>query len=166
LAGRLLVATPGLVDPNFSRSVILLLAHSDDGALGVALNRPGGLEARDVVPQWAHLVAPPEVVFVGGPVQPDTALCVAATPDGWTTIDVKRDPESVRVSRIRLFAAYSGWSRLQLESEIDAGGWYVVDARQEDLFTDSPEQLWRRVLRRQGGRTALASTAPDDPLLN
>jgi putative transcriptional regulator len=65
-----------------------------------------------------------------------------------------------------LFAAYAGWSAVQLESEIEAGGWYVVDAHPDDPFTSSPQDLWRRVLRRQGGRMALASTSPDDPSLN
>lgn len=166
LTGRLLVATPALLEPNFSRTVILLLTHGEEGAMGVVLNRPGRLEASEVVPQWAHLVAPPDAVFVGGPVQPDTALCVAATPHGWSTIDVRSDPESAGVSRIRIFAAYSGWSGSQLESEIEAGGWYVVSSRVDDLFTNHPASLWRRVLRRQRGRIALASTAPEDSSQN
>jgi putative transcriptional regulator len=166
LAGRLLVATPGLTDPNFARTVILVLAHTDDGALGVVLNRPGGLRAEDVAPAWSELVAPPDVVFIGGPVQPDTALCLGATLEGWRPLDIDEDPAVAEVSRIRVFAAYSGWSAEQLEAEIEAGGWYVLDPWPDDPFTDSPEDLWRRVLRRQGGRTALASTSPDDPSWN
>lgn len=166
LTGRLLVATPGLVDPNFARSVVLLLAHNDEGALGIVLNRPGGLLVADVVPSWAHLAASPEVVFIGGPVQPDTAMCLAATPDGWRTVDISEDPAGTDVQQIRLFAAYAGWTAKQLENEIEAGGWYVLSARPSDIFTPAPHDLWREVLRRQGGRIALASSAPDDPRMN
>lgn len=166
MAGRLLLATPGLVDPNFARTVVLLLAHNEEGALGVVLNRPGGLLVSEVLPRWSHLAAPPEAVFIGGPVQPDTALCLGATPDGWRTVDVDEDPDTSGVSRIRLFAAYAGWSAEQLAGEIDSGGWYVVDSLPGDPFCETPEELWRRILRRQGGRMALASTAPDDPVLN
>src|SRR3954449_8475468 len=98
LAGRLLLATPGLVDPNFSHAVVLVLAHSDDGALGVVLNRPGGLPVEEVLPRWAHLAAAPRQVFLGGPVQPDTALCLGATPEGWRPVDVDEDPETTDVS--------------------------------------------------------------------
>ena len=70
------------------------------------------------------------------------------------------------MTQVRLFAAYAGWSAEQLESEIDAGGWYVLTARPSDIFTATPESLWRQVLRRQGGRVSLASTAPDDTRMN
>jgi putative transcriptional regulator len=166
LAGRLLIATPGLVDPNFSRSVVLVLAWSTEGALGLVLNRPGGLRVDEVLPRWAHLAAEPGQVFIGGPVQPDTAVCLGATRDGWRTVDVDEDPETTEVRQIRLFAAYAGWSAAQLEAEIRAGGWYVADAHPDDPFTSSPGDLWRRVLRRQRGRVAFASTSPDDPSLN
>jgi putative transcriptional regulator len=166
LAGRLLLATPGLVDPSFSRTVVLVLAHTDEGALGVVLNRPGGLEVGEVLPDWAHLAAAPGAVFIGGPVQPDTVLCLGQTADGWRTVDVSEDPSTTDVSSIRLFAAYAGWSAEQLEAEIEAGGWYVVDSMAGDPFTSAPDELWRRILRRQGGRVALASTSPDDPSLN
>jgi putative transcriptional regulator len=166
LTGRLLLATPGLTDPNFSRTAILVLAHSDEGALGIVLNRPGGLPVGEVLPQWEPNAVEPKVVFVGGPVQPDTAMCLAATPTGWRTLDVDEETPEPTGPRVRFFAAYAGWSSEQLEAEIEAGGWYVVDLHPDDPFTPEPETLWRRALRRQGGRMALASTSPDDPSLN
>ncbi len=166
LTGRLLAATPGLVDPNFVRTVVLMLAHSEDGALGIVLNRPGGLRVGEVLPRWEGLAAAPDAVFVGGPVQPDTALCLGETSDGWRTLDVDEDPALAEVTRIRLLAGYAGWTAEQLEMEIDAGGWYVLDATIDDVFTDRPEDLWREVLRRQGGRVSWASTAPEDPRQN
>lgn len=166
LTGRLLLATPGLHDPNFARSVVLVLAHTEVGALGVVLNRPGGLPVVEVLPQLVEKVAAPEVVFIGGPVQPDTALCLGSASGGWRTVDVHDEADLDAVGRFRLFAAYAGWSTEQLEAEIAAGGWYVVEPWPDDPFTDSPEDLWRRVLRRQRGSVAFASTSPDDPTHN
>lgn len=165
LAGKLLLATPGLVDPNFARSVILVLAHGNEGALGIVLNRPGALPVAEVMPDLASLATAPDVVFIGGPVSPSTAMCLGATPDGWRVLDVA-EPVQDAISRIRLFAAYAGWSSEQLESEIQSGGWYVVDPLPGDPFAAEPLELWRRILKRQGGRMALASTSPDDPALN
>ena len=71
LKGRLLVANPAMPDPNFHRTVVLLLAHQEDGALGVVLNRPSELDVDSPLPRWERLVADPPVVFVGGP---DSAL--------------------------------------------------------------------------------------------
>ncbi len=74
--GRLLVAAPSLSDPNFFRTVVLLLAHDGGGALGVVLNRPSDIPVAEVVPSWSLHVSPPGVLFAGGPVQPNAAICV------------------------------------------------------------------------------------------
>ena len=76
-AGQLVVATPQLGDPNFSRTVVLLLqVDEDDGALGLVLNRPTGTGVDEVLPDWLELAADPPVVFAGGPVQPQAAICL------------------------------------------------------------------------------------------
>ncbi len=181
LRGRLLVATPDLADPNYFRTVVLMLEHSDEGALGVVLNRP----ARDTtvaepLPAWAPLAVEPPVVFVGGPVQPEAAIGLArragsADPDGFApladdlgTVDLGRDPVDVAppVDRLRVFAGYSGWGARQLDGELDAGGWFVVDADPSDLWTAEPETLWRAVLRRQSGKERLFAEFPLEPGLN
>ncbi len=77
LDGQLLVATPRLMDPNFTRTVILVLNHDEDGALGVVINRPSPLAVAQVLPDWSDVVARPPMVFGGGPVSPDSALAVA-----------------------------------------------------------------------------------------
>jgi len=77
LRGRLLVATPGVGDPNFSGTVVLVLEHSDDGAMGVVLNRPSDIEVARHLPGWIEVVVAPTVVFLGGPVSPNAALCLA-----------------------------------------------------------------------------------------
>jgi putative transcriptional regulator len=84
------------------------------------------------------------------------------------TLDLEQDPDdlSLGVEAIRVFAGYAGWGPGQLEREIDAGAWFVVPARPEDVMSDNPESLWKRVLRRQGGELAVVSLFPSDPSLN
>ncbi|HMF04190.1 MAG TPA: YqgE/AlgH family protein [Acidimicrobiia bacterium] len=178
--GRLLVATPTLYDPNFFRSVVLVLEHGADGALGVVLNRPSDTAVGENLPDWDRVASEPGVVFVGGPVAPDAAIGVARAgnaehAEGWAplfghlgTIDLGRDPVElpVDVQNVRVFAGYAGWSEGQLDNELDSGGWFVVDAAPDDVFTSEPGRLWASVLRRQGGRLAMFASAPPHPSLN
>lgn len=176
LRGRLVVAAPDLVDPNFAHTVVLLLAHDDEeGALGVVVNRPSDVEMEGALRGWGRLAAPPPFVFVGGPVEPTSVIGLARTRadgagvepviDGAGVLDLARTPQDLgaQVASIRVFAGYAGWAPAQLESEIAAGGWFVLDADPDDAFSDEPEGLWARVLRRQGG---LFRTAAVDPSLN
>ena len=185
-AGQLVVATPSLLDPNFERTVVLLLqADADDGALGLVLNRPTGTEVGEVLADWAALSAEPGVVFTGGPVQPNAAICLGhGRPGGPAvaafsvlegvpgtsigTIDLDSPPEQLvpAVSEVRLFAGYAGWSAGQLEAEVDEGAWWVLDALPADAFTAQPEGLWAAVLKRQGAPIAFAASYPADPTLN
>jgi putative transcriptional regulator len=84
------------------------------------------------------------------------------------TLDLERDPDdlAITVDAIRVFAGYAGWGPGQLEGEIEAGGWFVVPAEPADALSGDPDQLWKRVLRRQGGRLALVAAYPNDPSLN
>ena len=186
-AGRLLVATPVIDEPTFARTVVLLLqAGGDDGALGVVLNRPTDVEVARVLPGWDDLAVAPHQVFEGGPVQPQAAICLARlrpdVDDGehvaplttglpgprLATVDLDAEPAAVAplLSRLRVFAGYAGWSAGQLESEVDGGGWWVLDALPDDPFPTQPELLWRQVLRRQGPPLAFAVTLPGDPTQN
>lgn len=186
-AGRLLVANPLLPDPNFDRTVVLLLAYGDEGAVGLVLNRPSQMDVADPLSQWEHLAASPAVVFLGGPVQHQAVICLARPGengtgpggadgvDGWTevapevgTVDLELDPDDVAASlrEVRIFAGYAGWAAGQLESEVTAGAWWVVDAEPDDPFVPDPGELWKRVLRRQSGALRLVSYFPDDPAMN
>jgi putative transcriptional regulator len=171
--GRLLVATPSLTDPNFARTVILVLEHGDDGALGVVLNRPTDAELDRAVPGWSSVAAPPAVVYVGGPVAAGAAIALAsgrgtgpgggftALFGGIGTVDLGREEEREHVDRIRVFAGYAGWAPGQLEAEIGEGSWFVVAASPlEDAFCRAPEHLWSGVLRRQGGRLSWFANFP------
>ena len=147
LAGRLLVATPQIGEGVFHRSVILMLHHDADGAQGVVLNRPMEAPVDAVLPAWQEHVTPPGVLFEGGPVGLDTALGLLTVPGGGEEPD-------------------AGWSPGQLEDEVGTGSWYVVDAEARDAFSDHPDDLWVRVLRRQRDHLAFVSTFPADPEMN
>ena len=185
LGGRLLVATPLLGDPNFRRTVILVVEDDPEGGtLGVVLNRPTEVPVGQVLEPWTDLVTGPSVVFKGGPVSPDSALALAMArgadePLGWRSldgsvmsrvglVDLEAPPELLAdgVTFFRVFAGYAGWGPGQLRAEIDEGAWYVLPGEPADAFINEPERLWPSVLRRQGGELALIATYPDDPALN
>ncbi len=162
LRSRLLVASPSLTDPNFYRSVVFLIDHDDDGALGVVLNRPTEVSVGDPLPGWDLLAAEPAVVFSGGPVQPVAAVAIGRTAEGVGTLDLNQDPlEAAReVEAVRVFSGYAGWSPGQLEGEIDEGAWIVVDAEPDDVMSEDPEGLWERVLERQPPPVCWLAKAP------
>ena len=177
--GRLLVATPPLTDPNFDRTVVLLLEYGTDGALGIVLNRPTETALADALPEWSAHASAPGIVFAGGPVMTDAVIALARaasdTVDGWIpvlgdlgTIDVGRDPAVLGADllALRVFVGYAGWAPTQLEGELAEGAWFVVDAAPTDPFTNDPSGLWRAVLRRQRGSIAMFATAPEDASLN
>jgi putative transcriptional regulator len=177
LRGQLLVAGPGLVDPNFWRTVVLVGEHNEEGALGVVLNRPAPAAVAEVAPPLAGLVHEGEPVFLGGPVQPESAVVLADVehPDfaglivfgsiGFLMGEVdpgRRDG----IRRARVFAGYAGWGAGQLEAEMEDGSWIAEPAVPDDVFTGRPEKLWSDVLLRKGGQYAILSTMPPDPSLN
>lgn len=181
LTGHLLVATPRLDHPTFRRTVVLVLDHNDDGALGVVVNRPSQVDVEAVLPGWQPYATVPGRLYTGGPVSQDSALGLARVPgDGEppaglrriigalavVDLDVAPDLLADGVSGLRIFAGYAGWAAGQLEEEIADGSWYVVDSESGDAFTDDPEGLWPEVLARQGGDLALVARYPDDPSMN
>jgi putative transcriptional regulator len=166
LTGKLLVALPLLVDPNFDRTVVLVLSHGEEGAVGVVLNRPSTTELDDALPRWSDAAAEPAVVFVGGPVQPEMAIALGEDGDGVATIDLDADPALTGVRSVRVFAGYAGWSAGQLEDELAEGAWTVCDSVRGDAFRVDADQLWYAVLRRQRGDLARLAWLPDDASVN
>jgi putative transcriptional regulator len=181
-AGRLLVASPTLLDPNFVRTVVLLLDHDEEGTLGVVLNRPTTVPVASVLPGWADTVDDPPVLFDGGPVSGDSALAVACVPEaggedpvgfrrlfgptGMVDLDTPLEVLAPAMTRMRIFAGYAGWGGGQLDAELAEGSWYVVQAETADIFAESPADLWSHVLRRQRGPLAWVATMPLDPTHN
>lgn len=164
VAGRLVVATPLLVDPNFHRSVVLLLNHDDDGTLGVVLDRPTTIQVDEYLPAWADVVADPPVVFMGGPVDPEVGIGVAIRFGSIEVVDLTGDPATD--APVRIFAGYAGWGAGQLEAEIAEEAWFVAESAATDVISDRPDDLWSTVLRRQPGRMAMFASFPPDPRMN
>jgi putative transcriptional regulator len=185
MRGKLLVASPNLRGATFHRTVIAILEHTSDGALGVVVNRPGDIPLSDVAPSVADLASEPAVLFSGGPVEPQAAIALGMLPtgspaaampaEGWrpvvpplVTIDLDHDPTVLASAMrgLRVFAGYAGWGAGQLESEIEQGAWYVVDSLPLDPFFAAPEQLWTAVLRRQPWPLSAIAHFPLDPTEN
>jgi putative transcriptional regulator len=176
LRACLLVASPGLYDPNFRRTVVLMADHDEQGALGLVLNHPSEVVVGDAVPVLAGVVAAEATVSVGGPVQQEAVVILADLADasrldlpiidnvgiltGTLDDDVLDGARSVRV-----FAGYSGWGPGQLERELGEDAWLTLPALPSDAFAD-PDTLWIDVVRRLGRDHAFLSTLPIDPSLN
>jgi putative transcriptional regulator len=178
LRGQLLVASPALIDPNFSRTVVLIGEHDEEGAMGLVLNRPSVVSVGDAVPDLEPLVDPLTPVFVGGPVRPSAVLVLAEWEEpglegmlvgeriGFLPAETELEALGQATSRVRVFAGYAGWGPGQLETEVERSDWVVAPVDQEDVFGEDPEELWPAVLERLGGRFALLARMPVDPSLN
>jgi len=178
LAGRLLLASTTLEDPNFLRTVVLIGMHGDEGALGLVLNRPSTSPVATAVPQLEEMVAAEEPVFVGGPVQSTSIVMLAEFNDpepagllvlgriGLPAPDASLEDLVEATSRRRVYAGYAGWGEGQLDEEVERGDWIAQDALPDDVFCGRPETLWSEVLTRKGGRYALLARMPLDPSLN
>jgi len=161
LSGHLLIAIPDLGDPNFSKTVVLLFQHSEEGASGVILNRHSDASVRSV---WDEVADQPcecdDLIGIGGPVQGplialhsslvfgETQVLPAQESELPVYISLSKDNLNGLVQQLgqpfKIFSGYSGWGPGQLESEIEQGGWLTLKAKSEHVF-DSPEGLWRQV---------------------
>ena len=175
--GQLLIAGPTLLDPNFQRTVVLMVEHSPEGALGLVLNRPSETTVGEVVPELEELVAPDSPVFIGGPVaqgglivlgqfeQPDESALLSFDDVGILRTEGLLDEPPTLIDA-RSFAGHSGWGPGQLDSELERGDWILEPARTQDAFSPEPEQLWSKVLARKGGSYSLVARMPVDPSVN
>jgi putative transcriptional regulator len=176
--GKLLIAGPALLDPNFWRAVVLVVEHNEDGALGLVLNRPSETSVREAVPQLEELVEGEELLYIGGPVQPSSVIVLARLEDpsdaallSFDDIGVigtgdGSDGQAPGVRQGRAFVGHSGWGPGQLDAELDRGDWITEPARREDAFAQEPSELWTTVLTRMGGSYALVARMPPDPSVN
>jgi len=176
--GQLLIAGPPLLDPNFWRTVVLVVEHSEEGALGLVLNRPSETTVREAVAELAELVGEDERLFIGGPVQPSAVIVLAQFEDpgdaALTAFDdvgvlgTASGPEhlSVGVRQARAFVGHAGWGPGQLDTELERDDWILESSTLQDAFTADPPELWSSVLTRKGGSYALVARMPADPSAN
>lgn len=173
-----MIAGPALLDPNFWRTVVLVIEHTDEGALGLVLNRPSETSVGEAVPQLDELLRADEPLYIGGPVQPSAVIVLAEFEDasdaallafgdvGVLGTGSSPDELSVGVRAGRAFVGHAGWGPGQLDGELERGDWIVEPARLADAFTVDPQALWSEVLIRKGGSYALIARMPPDPSMN
>jgi putative transcriptional regulator len=180
LRGQLLIASPKIVDPNFRRVVVYMAEHTEEGAMGLVINRPAETTVMDAVPDLEWLAGEDDAaIWVGGPVSPESVIVLAEFDDpagaalivegdlGFVPAEIDdRDTFASGVRRVRIFAGHAGWGPGQLESELEEDSWIIEPARRGDVFTAASESLWSEVLRRKGRDYALLATMPMDPSLN
>ena len=173
IAGSLLVAHPALKDPNFRHTVILMSAHSAEGAMGVVINRPLGQRLGELNGDFALGAMASVPLYVGGPVQPEQLLLVAwQTREDGFQLHFGIEPDKAGqllgegTAEIRAFRGYSGWSGGQLENELKHNTWIVTDVPGDLLKQPQDDSLWRRVLGSLGDDWRLLADEPDDPARN
>jgi putative transcriptional regulator len=180
LAGHFLVASRYLRDPNFAHSVVLMIHHSEEGAMGVVLNRPSDKTVREI---WDMIGNDPcdreDRIYVGGPVPGPLVAVHALEPFSehevlpGVYVSTHRDALDLIVRKpeepFRLCSGHAGWGAGQLEAEMEAGGWLSTLATKDDVFAE-PDSIWRAVTQRIG-LEIMAPTVDDehmpiDPSLN
>jgi putative transcriptional regulator len=180
LQGHLLVAAARLLDPNFGRSVVLMIQHSSEGALGLILNRPTKAKIKDIWSQISDTSCESDaVVHLGGPVEGPLMALHQHVPasDDEVVPGVYFTPESAKIQQlvhetelpIKFFVGYAGWGAGQLEAEMDEGSWLTLPARAEHVF-EGGDDLWEKVFRQISGSSLVKALrikhVPPDPRLN
>jgi len=190
LPGYFLVSDIDLRDPNFYRTVVLIVSHDDNGALGLVVNRPSPLSLGEMVEGMGKGPAASVPVFVGGPVQQEILFCLhgefdecPAGEDAMFPIEgVCFEPLTRQIvthlaerwgtpppesrTRVRLYAGYSGWGGGQLEDELAAGAWLVVKATPEITFHPEPAQGWADAFARKGPLSRIILQTGFKPSMN
>lgn len=179
--GIFLIAAPGLRDPNFRQTVVLLCEHSTEGALGVVVNRPTGMMLAEALPQVPVLEGQSHRLFSGGPVQPNQILILYRLPQEATESHHVFDgvylggdlgmlervlTAASSANAFRAYVGYSGWGPGQLEDEMKTGSWITVPADPSFVFEKQPERIWPDLLRSLGGPFEVYAEMPAEPSLN
>ena len=177
-SGVFLVADPGIIDPNFSRTVVLLLEHDQAGSVGLIINRRTSIPLTQLLPDASDSVDPNEHLFRGGPVSRETLtfLFRSKTPpkqmkpifqDVYGSREARvlayRLKKSAPKESYRLYAGYAGWESGQLQEEIARGDWSVVPADAALLFERPSHQIWREMFERAQQRFVGRSIPRDEP---
>lgn len=180
LRGQLLIAARKLRDRNFFRSVVLMVAHNGDGAMGLVLNQPTSITVAQALESIVALPETGELVGVGGPVERKAlfivhnavdladgesqileGLFLGTGPEVFETI-ARRAALGDSMLTYRIFLGCSGWGPDQLEGEIGRGDWLTVRARHELVFPSDPYELWKRCVAEYSAQNPLAPVPPTD----
>jgi len=174
--GRVLLAEPFMLDPNFKRTAVLLCEYSmEEGGVGFVMNKPLNMRVDSLIEDFPEFDAE---VFFGGPVATDTIHYVHNVGDllddsqpvtngvfwggDFEKLKFLITSELITPSNIRFFVGYSGWSNGQLENEIEMGSWVTADMDTNYLFRSEPDDLWQQVMQNKGDRFSVISQVPDE----
>ncbi len=180
--GSFLIANPVLPDPNFSRTVVLLCNHNEEGSFGLVINRNSGLKSTEVFASSELLTGYEGKVFIGGPVAPSQVfyLCRSSRPLpemeevcpgvhmglSWEALEaVLRDLPNPNED-LRFYMGYSGWGSGQLAGEMDQRSWLTCDATDPFVFTSPEQHIWPGVVQSLGKEYEYLLQAPVDPRNN
>lgn len=177
--GQLLVSEPFMQDPYFKGAVVFLCEYREEGAFGLIVNKPTETKVHEAVDDFPEVE---NVIFYGGPVQPNTLHYLHRRndllPDSIEVAngifwggDFERlifllDTKQIAPDEIRFFFGYSGWEQEQLLREMEEKSWIVSDAKQEYVFEEDPKNLWRNILLEMGDRYRIIANFPEQPSLN
>jgi putative transcriptional regulator len=174
--GRVLLAEPFMLDPNFKRTAVLLCEYStEEGGVGFVMNKPLNMRVDSLIEDFPEFDAE---VFFGGPVATDTIHYVHNVGDllddsqpvtnglfwggDFEKLKFLITSDLIDPSRIRFFVGYSGWSNGQLENELEMGSWVTADMDTNYLFRSEPNDLWQQVMQNKGDRYSVISQVPDE----
>jgi len=161
--GKFLVASRGLTDPNFSKTVVLLVDYDRNGALGLVINRPTEVKLSTVLPDMEKLQQLPDTISIGGPVAQNQILLLLRShsqPEGARRIFDDVYVSSSRATlqemidasgsknQFRVYAGHAGWSPGQLDREVSMGGWHILQADAATIFEKPPSEIWPDAIRR------------------
>ncbi len=176
-SGSLLISHPGLLDPNFKKTVVLISTHSnDEGALGVVINRPMGKSLGELKAEFAYSPLSEVPVFIGGPVSRQNLILAA-----WKWVEasgifklyfgISADKAQIMLANepdlvVRGFLGYAGWTRGQIESEVKQDAWVVSPIDGQALQNSMGKELWKMILLKILPDMKFLADAPDDPSVN
>ncbi|PHN03737.1 YqgE/AlgH family protein [Flavilitoribacter nigricans] len=173
--GKVLLAEPFMLDPNFRRSAVLLCEHNEEGSVGFIMNKPLRMRIDELIEDFPEFDSE---VFFGGPVQTDTIHYVhnvgemldesRYVVDGvywggdFSKLKFLISSKLIQPENIRFFVGYSGWSEGQLADEMNLGSWVSANMDANYLFKSIPSRLWEQVMYNKGDVYTVISQVPED----
>jgi len=177
--GKVLLAEPFMLDPNFKRSVIVLTEHQSEGSVGFIINKKLDMQVSDLIPDFPDFNSP---VYYGGPVQNNTIHYIHNVGDlledslkvhpgvywggDFEKLKFLIGSKMIMSENIRFFLGYSGWSSGQLDSELVSGSWVTADMHANYLFNSKPTQLWQKVMNHKGNLYSVIAQMPEGVIWN
>lgn len=178
-AGKILISEPFMLDPQFRRSVVLLVEHAEQGSVGFVLNQETEVTITDIIPGFPMFDAR---ICIGGPVETDTLHFIHKIPnlvEGGVEVaegvywggDFDQLREHIAIGIVKLedvifFLGYSGWSPNQLNEELTQNAWIVAPTQSSDIFNEDHENFWKNAVLKLGNKYAHIANFPENPMWN